>query len=121
MLRGHIHRDGVAMADHGVDQPFLNAPLTQNLLLLDAVLLRILLKIQIMQQPHQAPELFLIAIAQLPGEIAHHALNNLGVLQMKGVLIVFCQQCPGFISRHVPMFLSPCNVASNQCSRLYTY
>ena len=118
MLRGHIHRDGVAVADHRVDQPLLQAPLPHDLLLLDAVLLRVPLKIQVVQQANQPPEIGFLAVAQLLGKVAHDALHDLGVLQMKGVLIVFRQQLPGFLSCHIPSFLS---IPSNRLFKQNTY
>ena len=79
------------MADHGMNQPFVRAAFFQQLAALDAMRLRPLLKVDIVQQADDAPEICLIAVAQLLGKPAHDALDRLRVLQMEGLLVIFCQ------------------------------
>ena len=97
MLRPDVHRDAVAVASSGVDQPLVEIPLAHDLLRLDAVLIGITLKVQIMQQADNAPEIHLVAVAELLREIAHDALNRAGVVQMERILVIFRQQRPGFL------------------------
>ena len=80
-----------------MDQPLVEIPLAHDLLRLDAVLIGIALKIQIMQQADNAPEIHLVAVAELLREIAHNALDRAGMMQMKRILVILRQQCPGFL------------------------
>ena len=61
-----------------------------------AVLFRILFKIQIVEQPHDSPEIHLIFIAQLLCKVSHNTFHGLRMLQMEFVLIVSGQKLPGF-------------------------
>ena len=97
MLRLDVHRDAVAMAGRGVDQPLVEIALAHDLLRLDAVLVGITLKVQVMQQADNAPEIHLVPIAELLREVAHDALDRAGMVQMERVLIIFRQQLPGFV------------------------
>ena len=97
MLRLDVHRDAVAVAGRGMDQPLVEIPLAHDLLRLDAVLIGIALKIQIMQQADDAPEIHLVAVAELLREIAHDALDRAGMMQMERILVILRQQCPGFL------------------------
>ena len=82
----------IAVAGSGVDELLLQPRLPHQLLAPDAVLIGVLLKIKIVQQPHNAPEFLLLAVAELPGKVAHHLLHRPAVAQMEGVLIVFSEQ-----------------------------
>ena len=91
MLRRNIAADAIAMACHRMNHSFVNISFPHQLLHLGAVLLRPLFKIQIVQQTDIAPEIHLVAIAQLLCQIAHHALNCFAVAQMEWLLIIFVQ------------------------------
>ena len=95
MLRRDIHRDAVAVAADGVDQPLVRAVFPQDFLAADAVLIGILFKIQVVEKARQAPEILLLPVTELTGEIAQHPLHRPGVLQMKGLPVVPGQQLPG--------------------------
>ena len=92
MLRTDVHGDAIAMAGRGVDDGFVQTGLAHQLLLLDAVLIGELLKVKVVQQADDAPELSLVAIAQLLCEILHHTGNDLCVLEVEGVGIVLFQK-----------------------------
>ena len=64
------------------------------------MLLRELLKIDIVQQAGNSPEILLLRIAQLPGIIAHHALYRQRMQQMERLLIIFSQQLHGLLPWH---------------------
>ena len=46
---------------------------------------------------HHAPEIHLVAVAELLREIAHDALDRAGMMQMERILVILRQQCPGFL------------------------
>jgi hypothetical protein len=71
--------------------PLVNTVLSHDLLGLDAMLLRILFKVQIVKQSDYSPELFLIAITKFPCKIPHGSLYDLCMLQMKLILVVLCE------------------------------
>ena len=58
------------MAYHGVDDVLVNVQLVQHFICLDAVLLRVQLKIYIMQHTHRAPEVDVLRVV-LFGELPH--------------------------------------------------
>ena len=80
VLRLDIHGQFIAVACGRVDQPLVEPALAHDLLLLDAVLLRKLLEIEVVQKSDNAPEIDRIAVAELFGKIAHHAFHGLRVL-----------------------------------------
>ena len=80
------------MAYHRMDEPVLRADFPKKLRRFRTVLLRVALKIHVVQEAHQPPEILLRPIAQLPGEIPHYAFHRQRVLNMKGFLIVFDQK-----------------------------
>ena len=100
MLGRHIHRDAPAVAGSRVDQALVYALFPHDLLRFDAVLLRILFKIQIVQQAGIRPEVGFFLITKLPGHPAHHALHRHRVAQMERFLIVFGEQGPSFFPCH---------------------
>ena len=75
------------MADYGVDHFLIHIQLVQHLVGLDAVLLRVQLKIDIVQHTHRAPEIHVLRV-KLLGQLSHHLGDSLRVLDMKGFLIV---------------------------------
>ena len=75
------------MADHRVDDLLVHIQLMEHLLGLDAVLLRVQLKIDIVQHPHGTPEVHVLRV-KLPGQLSHHLRDSLRVLDMKGFLII---------------------------------
>ena len=80
------------MAADGVGQFLASVDLCQQRWRLLAVRVGILLKINVVQKPHQPPEILLLAVAQFAGVPTHDALHRQRVLQMEGVLVVFQQQ-----------------------------
>ena len=70
----HIAADAIAMAAHGVDQVVAAACLPQKLRRFLTVLLRPLLKVDVVEQAHRGPEIRVLAIAQLVCIPAHNAL-----------------------------------------------
>ena len=76
------------MARRCMDQGFVQALRPHDFLGFDTVLLRILFKIQIVEQPHDSPEIHLIFIAQLLCKVSHNTFHGLRMLQMEFVLVV---------------------------------
>ena len=100
MLRLDIYCDAVAVAGRGMDGRLVHTRLAHQLLRFDAVLLRELLKIQIVQQSDRRPEIGLAAVAELFGIPAHDRLDRQRVLKVKMILIVFCEQHPCLCPLH---------------------
>ena len=88
----HIAADAIAMAAHGADQIIAAARLPQKLRRFLTVLLRPLLKVDVVQQAHRGPEVRLLAIAQLPGIPAHDSLHRQGMLKVERLLIILPQR-----------------------------
>ena len=107
MLRLHVHVQPIRVAADGVDHILPHAPFPQQFRRLDAMLLGKLLEIDIVQQPHEPPELLLIGKAQFPGIPAHHPLHRQRMLQMKRVLVILPQQLhrrlPGNLAFHLSL------------------
>ena len=80
------------MAAYGADEIIAAARLPQQLRGLLTVLLRPLLKVDIVQQAHGGPEVRLVAIAQLLSIPAHDALHRQGMLDVKGLVVVLPQR-----------------------------
>ena len=87
----HIAADAVAMAAHSVDEFLAAAGLLQKLRGLDTVLLRPLLKVDVVEQTHGGPEVRILPVAQLVGIPAHDALYGQAVLDVKRLLVIFFQ------------------------------
>ena len=66
--------------------------LLQQLHALDAVLLGVELKVDVVQQTDHAPVIGFFTVAQIVREPAHHGLDRQRVLQMKALVIVLFQQ-----------------------------
>ncbi len=93
------------MAGHSPNHPQLQAPLLHDFLAFLAVLFGPLLKVQIVEQAHEAPKFLLLAVAQLTGKIAHTALHDLAMAQVEGLFVVFAQQIPGFFPCYHRFFI----------------
>ena len=89
----------VAVAGDGVHQPLRRAVRAQDLAALGAVLVRIALKVDVVQQAHDRPEVALPAVAQRVGKAAHHRRDRHRVAQVEGLGVVFAQQREGRIIR----------------------
>lgn len=100
LLRLDVHTVAPAVAGGGPDDLLLHPGLPHQLLGLFAVLLRPALKIQVVEQTHDPPELLPVPIAQLPGKPAHHVLHCNGVAQVELLLVILGQQVPGLLSCH---------------------
>ena len=58
-----------------------------------------LLPIEVVEQPHDAPELLVLGV-ELAREVAHGLLNGLAVLDMEGILVVLGQKRERLVARH---------------------
>ena len=85
-------RHAPAVADYRVDEGRVQPAGLHDLTHLDAVLLRVALEVQVVQQPRLGPERRLLPVTQLPGEPAHDGLHRQGVAQVKGLLIILPEQ-----------------------------
>ena len=100
MHRLDVHRDAIAVAAHRVDEVVVRAALFQQLRCLDAVLVGVLLKVDVVEQTHVAPEIHVLAVAQLLGVPTHDPFHRQRVLEMEMILIVLAQQLPRCLSIH---------------------
>ena len=73
-------------------QPQLTHHRLHDLTHLDAVLLRVALEVQVVQQPRLGPERRLLPVTQLPGEPVHDGLHRQGMAQVKGLLVILPEQ-----------------------------
>jgi hypothetical protein len=80
-----------------MDNILANAALPQQFRGLDTMLVGEFLTINIVEQPHDTPEIFLRPVAQVTGVPAHHPLHGKGVLDVEGVFIVGFKQFPGLV------------------------
>ena len=97
MLRLHIHPVAVAVTAHRMDQFLLGAALSQKLRSLRAVLLRVHLKIDVVQKTCDLPEIAVLPVAQLPGVPAHHLAHGQSVQNVERFLVVLFKKREGFI------------------------
>ena len=81
-----------------MDQFLRTADLLQKLRGLDAVLLRPLFKVHIVEEAHGGPEIGIFTIAKLVGIPAHDALYRQGMLNVERLAVVLFQQSQGFFS-----------------------
>jgi hypothetical protein len=98
VLRLHVNGEQIAVADDRMDKALVHAAFAQDLRLLRAVLVGILLKIQIVQDTDGLPEVRLIGIAKLGGKIPHHIAHDTRVQAVEFTLIIFAQQVPCLLS-----------------------
>ena len=91
MLRLHIRDKTISMAAHGMDELILRPCFPQKLRRLDAVLLRIHLKVNIVQQAGDSPKILLLPISLVLGKPTHHAFHGKGVKDVERFLIIFFQ------------------------------
>ena len=75
-----------------------SSTLTHQFLRFLTVLLRPLLKVQVVEQAHHAPEILFCPKALFLGKPSHNMLHSDGVAQMERLLIVLGQQAPGLFS-----------------------
>ena len=94
MLRLHVDGQQIAVTHDRVDQALVDALFPQDLRLLRAVLVGILLKIQIVQDADGLPEVRLVGIAELDGKIPHDVAHDARVQAVEFALIIFTQQVP---------------------------
>ena len=83
------------MAAHGVNQLLAASDLGQQLRSLPAVLLRPLLKVNVVEEARCGPETGVLTVAQLVRVPPHDALHRQGVLNVEGLGIVLAQQRHG--------------------------
>ncbi len=76
-----------AMTTDGMDHFFAHATFAQQFGSLDAMLLRVLLKVDVVQQPDNSPEIHFVGKAQLTGIPAHDSLHRQRMLQVERVLV----------------------------------
>lgn len=76
-----------AMAADGMNHFFAHAAFVQQFGSLDAMLLRVLLKVDVVQQPDYSPEIHFVGKAQLTGIPAHDSLHRQRMLQVERVLV----------------------------------
>ena len=93
-------RHAPAVADYRVDEGRVQPAGLHDLTHLDAVLLRVALEVQVVQQPRLGQERGFLPVTQLPGEPAHHVLHCNGVAQVELLLVILGQQVPGLLSCH---------------------
>ena len=85
-------RHAPAVADYRVDEGRVQPAGLHDLTHLDAVLLRVALEVQVVQQPRLGPERRLLPVTQLPGEPVHDGLHRQGMAQVKGLLVILPEQ-----------------------------
>ena len=89
------------MAHHRVDQSLVHVHLMEQLVGLDAVLLRPELKVDVVHHAHRAPEVHPLRV-KLPGQHPHDLGYGPSVLQMERLLVVFTDDIKGFFRRGDP-------------------
>ena len=92
MLGFYIDCDRIAVACRCVNDRFVKPLLAHKLLTFNAVLLGILLKVEIVQQTDNAPEICLVRIAKLLCEVFHNTGNYKSVLYMERIGVIFFEQ-----------------------------
>ena len=89
MFRFDVYRNPITVAGRCMDQPFIQPPFPHDLLGFFAMLVRVLFKIQIVEQTHQAPEVFFFRISQCAGKMPHGPFHRQGMAQVERVFIKF--------------------------------
>ena len=97
-IRDSIRAKPPAVAAHRMDGRLVRPALAQQLGRLDAVLLRPLFKINIMQQTGYAPKIRVLA--PLLREIPHNGLDRQRVAQMERFPVISTQKLPCLLSFH---------------------
>ena len=89
-----LYVDGycVAVACGCMYQPLIQPLFAHELLTFYAVLLWVQLKVEVMQQTDNAPEIGLVAVAELVCEVFHNAGHDKPVLNMEWVGVVLFQK-----------------------------
>ena len=106
MFRLYITAEPVSVTAHGMNQPGIQSQLLHNRHFLDAVLFRILFKIQVVQQTHSLPERFFVPVTQFFGKVAHDCFNGQCMLNMKRLFIVLLEQSQCFGAIHMDYLLN---------------
>ena len=75
------------MTIDGMNHFFVHATFAQQFGSLDAMLLRVQLKVDVVQQPDHPPEIHFVGKAQLTGIPAHDSLHRQRMLQVERVLV----------------------------------
>ena len=88
MLGLYLDGEAIAVAGGGTDDGLVHAPLPQELLALDAVLVGPPLEIQVVEDAHHLPKVGLLTVAQFLGEPAHHVAHHAGVPAVELPLVV---------------------------------
>ena len=85
------------MADDGVDHILVDVQLMQHFVCLDAVLLGVEFKVDVVEHSDGRPEIHAFGVKFL-GKLAHDLGNGLGVLDMEGVLVVAHNKLLGLLN-----------------------
>ena len=110
MLRCHIRTDAVAVADYAMDHILVDIQFMQNFVCFHTVLIRIHLKINIVQHAHRSPEIYALGVVFL-GKLSHNLGHDLRMLKVKRLFIVafnklFCLFWTGYVTHgRTPPFL----------------
>ena len=100
----------VGVAADGMDHFFAHAAFAQQLGRLDAMLFRVHLKVDVVQQSHDTPEILIFSKSQLLRVPAHHPFHGQCMMYVERVLVVFLQQLqcrlPCDVLFHNPFFSS---------------
>ena len=100
MLRLDIDAQAVTVADDRVDQPLVRAARLKQLDALLAVLVRPLLKVDVVQQTDNRPEIGFIAVPQLVCHPTHDVGNGQRVGNMKRLAVILAQQGKCLVISH---------------------
>ena len=84
------------MADDRVDHVLVDIQLMQQLICLDAVLLRPQLKVDVVEHPDRAPEVLVLRVVFLR-DLSHDLRHGLGVLKMERVSVILLDQISGLV------------------------
>jgi hypothetical protein len=99
MLRGDVHGQLITMTGNSMDEPLVDIPLTEQFLFLRAVLVRPLLKVQVVEDSHGLPKVCLVAVTQFLGISPQDIPHNAAMLPVKFALIILAEQFPRFFRR----------------------
>ena len=99
----HVGAQAVGVRADGADHVLAHAGLAQQLRSLFAVLLGPVFKVDIVQKAHRGPVIGVVAIAELVGVPAHHALHGQRVLDVKRLLVIGFEQGEGLLAGQVAL------------------
>ena len=101
MLRFHIRDESIAMAYDRMNKLRFSPGFGQKLRRLDAVLLRIIFKIHIVEKAGDSPEILVLTVSQFLCIPAHGAFHRKPVKYMEGLLIIFHKKGKRLVSRYI--------------------